>query len=317
MTADRQQDAEASTAYQFLTTKRSIRDVGKRLRDEQERPSDRDALTEYRGFNAQNLSAVHGEVRDALNEVPFLLACRVKRLDSIVRKLRRERSMTLERMDDICGLRVIVPSRAAQAAAVDAISSRLGPSRTRNYVEAPPNSGYRAVHLIVDNALSLPEGEGPSVFRYEIQVRTYFQHLWSSTSESFGERVKEGGGSRPVRSYLDELSRRIDSLESEDPSRSQMVVEPQTGALNYFAVQFDHSGEQLVRLDSLGENLRQTLRRFSYLEGLSRDTLTREVVLLGSASSEEQLRVTHIRYFAPRGIPDLPPELRPPELRPG
>ena len=61
---------------------------------------------------------------------------------------------------------------------------------------------------------------------------------------------------------------------------------------------------------SFGSNIGMALQYLKYLESRARDDLSREIVLLGCSSSLDELQVTHLRYFQPQGIPDLPEELR-------
>lgn len=295
---------------------RSVDQLGDRLRSGERRPLDFDASTEYRRFVAQDLVTNFGAVQAVAIQHPAVTAARVKRLDSIVRKLVRQPRMDLSRMDDLVGLRVIVADPRAQDEVVAGLLVALPGAKHRDYVKEPQASGYRAHHLIVPRMLKLPNAEAASKYTFEVQIRTYFQHLWSSTSESFGEQVKEGGGSDEVRAYLLELADGIASVERESPEASQLSLLHTTGDFGLFAVQYDHGYETLLRCDRLGADISDALQHFSYLEGLVTSPSEREVVLLGCAATEDELRVTHLRYFQPRGIPDLPRIITPRRERP-
>ena len=193
-------------SIQLPSSNRGVVALGERLRDELELPTDLDLLLRYREFTTQDLKDIFETLRRGLIGIPGLLSCRVKRLDSLVRKLRRQRSMDIVRMDDIVGYRFIVPSLAALDSAVEVLSCTHSPHRIRDY-RVETHNGYRAVHMIFRRGLSLPGSGDPKMYSYELQLRTYYQHLWSSTSESFGEQVKEGGGRPEVRNYLDALSK--------------------------------------------------------------------------------------------------------------
>ena len=300
----------------LLVGNRSVDQLGDRLRNGERRPSDFDALTEYRRFVSQDLVSNFASLQAIATDESALSAARIKRLDSIVRKLIRQPRMDLSRMDDLVGVRVIVANPVAQAAVVERLLQALPDAKHRDYVEAPQASGYRAHHLIVPRMLKLPNAEAPSKYTYEIQVRTYYQHLWSSTSESFGEQVKEGGGSEQVRSYLLALAELIQGVERDTPNQDQIAIVHTTGDFGMFAIQYDHGYETLIRCDSLGASVSEALQHFSYLEGLVTSPSEREVVLLGCSATEQELRVTHLRYFQPRGIPDLPTRVTPEGERP-
>jgi hypothetical protein len=147
-------------------------------------------------------------------------------------------------------------------------------------------------------------------------VRTYFQHLWASTSESFGETVKEGGGSELVRAYLDDLSNLIRDEEEQASERLQMEEIHQSAGLALYSLQFNHRTKELEQVEPFGDDVHRALRYFGYLEEQAREDLRREIVLLGCSSTVDELKVTHLRYFQPRGVPDLPDRLRPSQARP-
>ena len=81
----------------------------------------------------------------------------------------------------------------------------------------------------------------------------------------------------------------------------------QNSGLALYALEFDHHSRILIdEPTSFGSDIDMALQYFNYLESRARDDLSREIVLLGCSSSLEELQVTHLRYFQPQGIPDLP-----------
>lgn len=92
--------------------------------------------------------------------------------------------MQLTGMGDIGGLRVVVESRSDLAALNRVATDLWGPflKRTRDYVENPQSTGYRAIHLE-------PRMDGR---RVEIQLRTSLQHRWAATVE-WHERMGHAG----------------------------------------------------------------------------------------------------------------------------
>jgi ppGpp synthetase/RelA/SpoT-type nucleotidyltranferase len=298
------------------SSNRAIAAAGQRFRDEQEVPADRDLLLGYRQFLSDDLAETFEGIRERTAGIPGLLSCRIKRLDSTVRKLRREHAMDLVRMDDIVGFRLIVPSPASQAAALTALAGHSSVRRVKDYRE-DPRLGYRAVHVISRRALQLPGAQQASMYPHELQLRTYHQHLWASTSESFGEQVKEGGGPADARAYLDALADSIRADEEDSPDQPQMEEIRQKSGLVLYTLQFDRRSREIEQLHEFGQDLGKAMRYFGYLEEQASDDLRREVVLLGCSSGINELRVTHLRYFQPRGIPDLPDRLRPKQDRPG
>lgn len=293
----------------LLNSNRSIAAAGERFREYKEVPGDRDLLLAYRLFLAGDVAAVFGELRDRMAGIPGLSSCRVKRLDSIVRKLRRQHAMDLVRMDDIIGFRMIVPSLSLQDELLARFVDGGTPPRVKDSRDEP-RLGYRAIHLIFRRELQLPGAKATSMYPYEVQLRTYYQHLWSSTSESFGELVKEGGGGTDIRSYLDDLSGELKAAETHEASTLQMEEIHQPPGLAFYSLQFDHRSRDLRNSQSFGDDVGRAMAYFGYLENQARDDLSNETVLLGCSSGIDELKVTHLRYFVPRGIPDLPDHVR-------
>lgn len=108
---------------------------------------------------------------------------RAKTTQTIIEKLRREHEMSLARMQDLAGIRVVAGVSFEQQDALAAEVARRFPADPREPKlvdrRARPSYGYRAVHVIV----SL---DGVSV---EVQVRTYLQHVWADLMERLADRL--------------------------------------------------------------------------------------------------------------------------------
>ena len=116
-----------------------------------------------------------------------IVAQRLKRLFSIIQKLKRFESMQLARMQDIGGLRAVVSTLDK----VRSLETNYRESRfkhelvaSRDYISNPKISGYRSVHLIYryKNPIA-PEYDGLFV---ELQIRTKLQHAWATAVETMG-----------------------------------------------------------------------------------------------------------------------------------
>lgn len=126
---------------------------------------------------------------------------RLKRFTTIVNKLHRHPKMQLNTMEDIAGIRAVLPTQDA----VDRLHKRLRSQRrwvirrTREYVSGrrpgPKDDGYRAVHLIVVR-------DGCFV---EIQLRTPWQDAWAQSVEQdtrmLSQGLKFGTGPADLRDY--------------------------------------------------------------------------------------------------------------------
>jgi putative GTP pyrophosphokinase len=141
----------------------------------------RQALAWWRSLHARPLTAVAANLRyhvdkaDARLEDRIEIAQRLKRMDTLIGKLGRERG-NVTQMQDIGGVRAVVPSLSH----VLAVRRRLLKSwtiiRERDYVSEPKSSGYRALHLIVKRM----------EYPIEVQLRTVGQDIWANAVENAG-----------------------------------------------------------------------------------------------------------------------------------
>ncbi len=114
-----------------------------------------DAVRWWRTLHARPLSNVaanlrhHVEREDGRIGERVEVTQRLKRWTTIIDKLAREPKMQVTQMQDIGGVRALLPSLSH----VYAVSRRLRKTwtiiRVRDYIAEPKPSGYRALHLIV------------------------------------------------------------------------------------------------------------------------------------------------------------------------
>ncbi len=114
-----------------------------------------------------------------------LFARRMKRVPSIYGKLIRYPDMSLYKMNDIGGCRVIIKDRPSlyrvlrELKKLDEFKIKEdGSCKINDYINLPKEDGYRSVHIIG----RFPDGAGN--FRFvEIQLRTPIQHCWATAVE--------------------------------------------------------------------------------------------------------------------------------------
>jgi ppGpp synthetase/RelA/SpoT-type nucleotidyltranferase len=143
----------------------------------------------------EELVACHGEalaharpgldgLADGLGmDGPLHITHRAKTTQTIIEKLRREQGMSLARMQDIAGIRIVAPVEWDQQDVLVGEVVRRFPADPREprIVDRRerPSHGYRAVHVIV----SL---DGITI---EVQVRTTLQHIWAEMMERLADRL--------------------------------------------------------------------------------------------------------------------------------
>ena len=116
-----------------------------------------------------------------------IVASRLKRMHSIVGKLKRQRSMKLDRMQDIAGVRVILPTKEDVYKFHEAITQarfRHELGTCKDYIENPKKDGYRGIHQVFKyQNHRFQQYNGLNV---EVQTRTYNQHIWATAVEMIG-----------------------------------------------------------------------------------------------------------------------------------
>lgn len=110
---------------------------------------------------------------------------RPKRLEAVEAKLLRKPSQTMAAMNDIAGVRAIVPTMQGFdrfVAKCKAAWTHHELKRRDDYIANPrPDTGYRSLHLIY--RFKCPEQASSDRRLIEVQIRTYLQHYWATAVE--------------------------------------------------------------------------------------------------------------------------------------
>src|ERR1039458_2601021 len=197
-----------------------INNAGENYRGFVEGQIDKEIIQNYRNFRCLSLKKINVEIAENLSKSDCIVSCRVKRFETIIRKMRRMSKTNLTQIDDIIGFRIIANTPSEQKKIVDILTNKIKIKKVKNYIEAPRESGYQAIHLIADDVIDFENKK--YFYSYEIQLRTHFQNIWGTISESFGEQAKEGNGSKEVKAYLQELSTRISEYEKNNINLKQI-----------------------------------------------------------------------------------------------
>ena len=292
----------------LTVSRKALDNVGVRFRDKCELVGDRGLIQDYRLFRSEDLAIGFASISGVTSSQQVVLSGRLKRTDTLIRKLRREETMKLTFMADIVGFRMLVPSPAVQHKVKDMLCAALPVKSVKDYVDAPPESGYQGIHIICQVPKVFPGNDVASNLTYEIQVRTHFQHIWSTTSESMGEQVKEGGGTDEQRAHLEILAKKVRDFEAEQPNFVQVTALANSLAPIYVVMNYDKSKGRTVMTQNFGHDLSRAIEYYKYLEDQFSQNFNNEVVLLVS-NEEARLPISHTRYYSPKGRPALPREL--------
>ena len=169
---------------------------------------DLNKLQEFRQTFQEPISNVFTYVLGVARKVDkqCIVTYRIKRIDTIVEKLRRfhenpNGKMNLSRMWDIAGCRCILNSTDENKLYVllKKIQKEYGRDcKVKDYVAEQKDSGYRSIHIYVkDHQTQKP---------IEIQIRNKAQHNWATLVEIvdllFGTKNKERGAESQLGRFL-------------------------------------------------------------------------------------------------------------------
>lgn len=165
----------------------SLRDITITLGDIEEANN---ILNNWRAAHAYPLQVICSNLR--LRNPDAIVVQRLKRLDSIIDKLKRNPDMSLYRMQDLGGCRVIVDTIDQVYESIE----RYKKSRIRHilkreydYIQNPKTSGYRSYHMVYQFQSDKKETYNKNML-IEIQFRTKLQHIWATAVEMMGIYTK-------------------------------------------------------------------------------------------------------------------------------
>jgi ppGpp synthetase/RelA/SpoT-type nucleotidyltranferase len=150
----------------------------------------------WRAEHVRPLSVVAANLfRHVSEEGDPIVAQRLKRVPTIAGKLLREERMRLSQMEDIGGVRAVLPSQAAAYRVARKLKRNWTVTRFRDYVVDPKPDGYRALHLVNRNRGRL----------IEIQLRTPGQDRWANLVEKVAQvfpEIKAAAGPTELRDWF-------------------------------------------------------------------------------------------------------------------
>ncbi len=232
-------------------------------------------VQKYRAIRLACLNTTLGILMRARLPERAYIGIRLKRLDSIRRKLMRETAnFRLSALDDIIGVRIICASLEDTLQVSKSIESLPESTGKKDYIqnEHYVNTGYRGIHHIMRFEQSISPDEKIKV-RFEIQVRSYYQHLWAVWSESFGENIKQGGGAdhtgkvKEIIGGLKSSSAYIAEWEGKNPAKRQdSDTLPVYSRKCVLAVAWRQPGGNDVMLRIFKNGAKETVKYLNYLE---------------------------------------------------
>ncbi|WP_020190581.1 RelA/SpoT domain-containing protein [Pseudomonas putida] len=176
-------------------SKKKVMKAGSTLFDENATDDEFDEaliiLNNWRSSHSYPVNTFQASLRNKLKSLGIkgLVAQRLKRIPSIVQKLERFPGMSLARMQDIGGLRAVVPTlRSIYKLRESYLNSKWDHVLVSeyDYIKAPKESGYRGIHLVYKYNNRKGGAKSYEGLQLEIQIRNEVQHAWATAVETAG-----------------------------------------------------------------------------------------------------------------------------------
>ncbi len=235
-----------------------------------------------------------------------LVVQRLKRVPSIIKKLKREqtKTMTLSQMQDIAGCRAVLSDMEQVNKLVEVYKKSRGLKhkriREKDYIKNPKGDGYRSIHLVYKyKSDKIKKYDGLQI---EIQIRSKMQHSWATAIEIVDlftkQAIKSNEGEEEWKDFFRLVSSAFAKIENQpevantpkDPnvlyneikagveklkifskmntwSQALKVIEPKLKDLHFFLLELDVSDENDAKLSVRGyPKEAETIATEHYLE---------------------------------------------------
>lgn len=166
------------------------------------------------------------------------IAKRIKRLDSIKRKLKRFEKMELKNMQDIGGIRVVLSYQRHVDSILKVLTNELFFYKNNelikldNYIKNPKFDGYRSIHII--GVFQNNDGDDRKI---EFQLRTKLQHSWATTLEIIDiftqQNLKSDNGFTQYKDFFKNVSDLFQLIEGFKSFQKNNIQELQKDLLSH------------------------------------------------------------------------------------
>ncbi len=204
-------------------SKTKIRNLGEKIRASQYAVNS-DTIIELEAYRVSHkvaLADTYNLIYDMSIRIykNAIVAYRIKRIESIISKLKRIPTMKLNTMGDIAGCRCIFNSNKQLYKLKDEIQKSFEVIKVKDYLEKPQLDGYRSIHMYV----KIPSSSNI----VEIQLRNKVDHNWATLNEItdllFDENLKDKTSDSRLRELHLLFSKR-ENLEISDKRRIIQLI---------------------------------------------------------------------------------------------
>lgn len=250
-------------------------------------------LNNWRSSHGYPMNTFQARLRQMSKKVDenALVVQRLKRVPSILKKLKREqtKTMSLSQMQDIAGCRSVLSGVDKVNELTEIYRKSRGLKhrkiREKDYIKSPKKDGYRSVHLIYkykSDKINTYDG-----LLIEIQIRSKIQHSWATAIEIVDlftkQAIKSNEGEEEWKEFFKLVSSAFAKMENQKEvegtptnnselykvikekvdklkifskmdnwSQALKVIEPKLKQLHFFLLELDVSEENNAKLSVRG-----------------------------------------------------------------
>jgi len=184
-------------------------------------------LSNWRSSHGYPMNTFQARLRQISKKVDenYLVVQRLKRVPSIMKKLKREqtKTMSLSQMQDIAGCRSVLADvqKVRELTEIYRKSRGLKHKRMKNrekdYIQNPKKDGYRSMHLVYKYKSDKIDTYDDLLI--EIQIRSKIQHAWATAIEIVdlftGQAIKSNEGEREWKEFFKLVSSAFAKIEKQ------------------------------------------------------------------------------------------------------
>lgn len=173
-------------------SKTRVRNAGDAVKRNALSEEDVAVIENWRASHTYILNTFQATLRNRSKGKKILVAQRLKRRPTIFDKLIREPTMSLSKMHDIAGCRLIFQSIDELVNFREAFLKFRAKHLRKNahdeydYILRPKASGYRGIHDVYQYCVNSEGGKKWNGLLLELQYRTIYQHAWATAVEIAG-----------------------------------------------------------------------------------------------------------------------------------
>lgn len=173
-------------------SKSRVNKAGDNVRQGKASAEDLAVIEEWRAAHRAVLNTFQAMLHNRARGKNITVAQRHKRKKTVFDKLMREKGMSLSRMDDVAGCRLIFDDIESLNQFRDDFHNARFQHKRRNetekydYLARPKKTGYRGIHDVYEYDVNSNVGKRLAGLYVELQYRTRVQHSWSTANEVIG-----------------------------------------------------------------------------------------------------------------------------------